>query len=92
MSETVIDNPAHHRYELTVDGVTAYVAYSRAPGTITLIHTIVPEALAGRGIGSRLAKFVLDDARHNGEKVIVQCPFIAAFLKKHSEYNDLILA
>jgi len=92
MSETIVDNTAQQRYELPVDGATAYVAYSRAPGTITLIHTIVPDALAGRGIGSRLAKFVLDDARSHGEKVIVKCSFIAAYLKRHPEYADLTLA
>ncbi len=92
VSETIVDNPAQQRYELTVDGATAYVAYSRAPGTITLIHTIVPDALAGHGVGSRLAKFVLDDARSRGEKVIVRCSFITAFLKKHPEYADLVLA
>jgi len=92
MSEAIVDNTAQQRYELQVDGTTAYVAYSRAPGTVTLIHTIVPDALAGHGIGSRLAKFVLDDARSRGEKVIVKCSFIAAYLKRHPEYADLVLA
>ena len=92
MAEEIVDNTAHHRYELKVDGVTAFVAYSRAPGVITFIHTVVPEALAGRGIGGRLAKYVLDDARANGEKIIPQCPFIAAYLRKHQEYQDLVVA
>ena len=91
MSDEIIDNKPHHRYEIDVDGVVAYVVYSRAPGTITFIHTIVPESLAGRGIGSKLAKFVLDEARAHGERVIPQCPFIAAYIKKHQEYQDLVL-
>jgi len=70
----------------------AFVAYSRAPGTITFIHTVVPEALAGRGIGTKLEKHVLDKARADGEKVIPQCPFIAAYIRKHQEYQDLVLA
>ena len=72
--------------------MTAHVDYSRKPGVITFIHTIVPEQLAGRGIGSRLAQYVLDDARRNGEKIIPKCPFIAAYLKRHKEYQDLVLA
>jgi uncharacterized protein len=91
MSDEIVDNKPHHRYEMTVDGHVAYVAYSRAPGTITFIHTIVPEALAGKGIGSKLAKHVLDEARANGEKVIPQCPFVSAYIKKHGEYQDLVL-
>ena len=92
MTDQIIDNRARNRYELTVDGVTAHVDYARAPGVITFIHTIVPEQLGGRGIASQLAQHVLDEARKAGEKVIPQCPFIAAYLKRHKEYQDLVLA
>ena len=63
MDPEIHDNAARHRYELVVDGVTAYVLYRRAPGVITFIHTEVPEALGGKGIGSRLARHVLEAAR-----------------------------
>jgi predicted GNAT family acetyltransferase len=66
MDSEIHDNPAHHRYELEVDGVTAYVLYRRQPGVITFIHTEVPKALGGKGIGSRLARHVLDTARGTG--------------------------
>ncbi|HEY8011868.1 MAG TPA: GNAT family N-acetyltransferase [Rudaea sp.] len=92
MTDGVVDNRVHNRYELTVDGATAFVAYAREPGVITFIHTVVPEALAGRGIGSILATHVLDDARANGEKVIPQCPFIAAYIRRHQQYQDLVVA
>ncbi len=91
MTDGVVDNRTRNRYELTVDGATAFVAYAREPGVITFIHTVVPEALAGRGIGSILATHVLDDARANGEKVIPQCPFIAAYIRRHQQYQDLVL-
>lgn len=87
----IVDNVARNRYELVVDHHLAFVAYERTPGTIRFIHTVVPKALEGRGIGSRLAKYVLDKARADGEKVIPQCPFIAAWLRKHHEYDDLIV-
>ena len=92
MDAEIHDVPAHHRYEVEVDGVTAYVLYRRKPGVITLVHTEVPKALAGRGVGSRLAKHVLDAARAEGLKVVPVCPFIAAWMKKHPEYDDLRLA
>ncbi len=92
MADHVIDNRVRNRYELTIDGETAYVAYARECGLITFIHTIVPEALAGRGIGSILARHVLDAARADGDKVIPQCPFIAAYIRKHPEYQNLVAA
>ncbi len=90
MSDEVKDNPAKHRFELIVEGITAYAEYERTPGTVRFTHTIVPEALGGKGVGSKLAKGALDAVRAEGAKVIPQCPFIAAYIKKHSEYQDLV--
>ncbi|MDZ4866827.1 MAG: GNAT family N-acetyltransferase [Alphaproteobacteria bacterium] len=87
---TVRDNPALHRFELDVDGVIAFSEYSRKPGVVTFIHTLVPDELGGKGVGSKLARGALDLVRARGEKVIAKCPFIAAFIKKHAEYQDLL--
>lgn len=89
MDDGITDNTARHRYELAVDGATAFVLYRRKPGVITFIHTEVPEALAGRGIGSRLARHVLDAARRDGLRVVPLCPFIADWMARHPEYDDL---
>jgi len=56
MNNAVSNNPAHHRYELDVDGHTAATYYKTADGVITFIHTEVPPELGGKGIGSRLIK------------------------------------
>ncbi len=90
MSEAIVDDPDRQRYESRSGGTTAHFEYTRAPRSVTLIHTIVPGALAGQGIGSRLAKFALDDARSRGIKVIVKCSFIEAYVKKHPQYLDLM--
>jgi predicted GNAT family acetyltransferase len=81
----VHDNRAASRYELDVEGAVAFVDYVRTPDAIRLVHTEVPTALEGRGIGSRLVKGVLEDVRRQGLEVIVRCPFIEAYLKKHPE-------
>lgn len=87
---TVHDNPALNRFELEVDGVIAFSEYRRKPGVVTFIHTLVPDELGGKGVGSKLARGALDMVRARGEKVIAKCPFIAAFIKKHAEYQDLL--
>ncbi len=92
MSEDVKDNAAQRRFEITVEGVTAFAEYVRKPGVITFTHTVVPEALGGKGVGSRLAKGALDQVRAEGLKVVPQCPFIAAYIKKHPEYQPLVAA
>ena len=64
----VTNNPARSRYELVVDGHTAFVEYVLAPGVIDFTHTLVPKELGGRGIGSQLAAGVLADATARGLK------------------------
>jgi predicted GNAT family acetyltransferase len=90
MTSTVRDNAELHRFEIDVDGVTAFSVYGRKGGVVTFIHTEVPEALSGKGVGSSLARGALDLVRARGEKVIAKCPFIAAHIKKHAEYQDLL--
>jgi len=90
MSDDVRDNPARHRFELEVDGHLAVAVYSLAPGVITFIHTEVPQALGGRGVGSRLAKGALAQVRARGLKVVPRCPFIRGYIEKHPEWQDLL--
>lgn len=90
-SATVRDNIALSRFELDVDGVTAFSEYSRRDGVTVFIHTEVPDALSGKGVGSKLARGALDLVRARGDRVIARCPFIAAFIAKHKEYQDLLV-
>ena len=90
MSGAVRDNPAQKRFELDVDGHTALLYYRLEPGVITLVHTEVPPELGGRGVGSTLVRGVLEAIRAKGLKVVVKCPFVAAYMGKHPEFNDLI--
>ena len=84
------NNTEQHRYELDVDGDIASLYYRVTPGVITLVHTEVPEALGGRGIGSELVRKVLEDVRAQGLKVVARCPFVSAYMGRHPEFNDLL--
>jgi uncharacterized protein len=88
---SVADNPAANRYEVSVDGkVVGFSAYVLRPDRVIFTHTEVDPALEGRGIGSRLARGALDDARTRGLRVTPRCPFIAAYVRRHPEYEDLV--
>jgi predicted GNAT family acetyltransferase len=86
----VTDNTALGRYEMRMDGQTAFVEYRRRGDRITLVHTEVPEALSGRGIGSALARAVLEDIRRRGVHVVPECEFIAGYIERHPAYGDLV--
>jgi uncharacterized protein len=90
---TVVNVPEASRYELR-DGerMIGELAYRRQGGRIALIHAEVDEALEGRGLGSRLAQTALDDARREGLEVVPLCPFVARFIDRHPEYQDVVAA
>ena len=85
------DNPGLQRFELRKDGTVAAVAeYKLGAGTLQFLHTQVEPAFEGRGLGSRLAKAALDEVRSRGLKAVPRCPFIAGYIAKHREYQDLL--
>jgi uncharacterized protein len=83
------DNTAAYRFELELEGATAFIDYRRQGATLYLQHAEVPAALNGRGIGSRLVRETLDLVRARGERVVPVCSFIRAFVLRHGEYADL---
>jgi predicted GNAT family acetyltransferase len=87
----IVDRPERRRYEMEVDGRVAGIAtYRLTDARITFIHTEIDPAFAGRGLGSRLAEFVLDDARARGLRVVAVCPFITRYIRSHPSYADLV--
>lgn len=80
------------RYVAEIDGVVVgFTEYHlRGDSHYFFYHTELDEGLSGQGIGSRLARFALDDVRAKGALVTPLCPFIAAWMDKHPDYDDLI--
>ena len=81
---------AAQRFQTLVDGTLAVLDYERRDGAMVITHTVVPEAIGGRGIAAQLTRFALDHARAAGWKVVPACSYAAAFLQRHGEYADLL--
>ena len=88
----ILHQPEAQRFEIHQDGHIAYESYTLRPGVVAFEHTVVPDALGGQGIGSALARHVLDWAAAQGLKVDPQCEFIKAWIDKHPEYQPNSLA
>lgn len=56
-----------------------------------LYHTVVSEDYAGQGLASRLVRAVVDDAVAAGRRIVPVCPYVAAWLKKHPEYDEHVV-
>ncbi|MET0337188.1 MAG: GNAT family N-acetyltransferase [Caulobacter sp.] len=78
------------RYELTIDGEVAVVTYNLGSSGLMVTETLVPIALEGRGLASRLARHVIADAKQRGIVILPVCPFFASYLQKHPEHADMV--
>lgn len=92
---TITDHPEIRRYEARLgdalgDALAGFVEYRLAGGRRILLHTDVPPAFAGRGIGAALARHIFDEARAGSSRLTVKCPFIRSWLDRHPEYRDLV--
>ena len=88
----VRDNADARRYEAWVDGALAgFSEYEPHDGWLVFTHTEVDDAYAGRGVGGQLARGALDDVRARGLRLTPQCPFISSWIKRHPDYQVLVV-
>jgi predicted GNAT family acetyltransferase len=84
----------HHaaasRFEAHVDGKLSVCAYRKVGQTLHLTHTEVPPALQGSGIAAALVQAALDFARAEGLKVRPLCSYVALYMRRHPQTQDLL--
>src|SRR5664280_1558398 len=86
----VQQNEAAAQFEVQQEDQLAVLQYDRSPRHLVLLHTEVPPALAGRGIGSALVREALASARGQGLLIVPRCPFVRAYLLRHPEDATLV--
>jgi predicted GNAT family acetyltransferase len=85
------DNTELNRFEMEVEGSTAFLEYKRSRDWLFLIHTEVPEAIEGKGVASAIIQKTLQYAKDNNYKIVPICPFVQSFLKKHPDWNEIVV-
>lgn len=92
MECSITHNLQKHRFETVVDGYKAHIEYVPFDGGIRLTHTVVSAPIEGRGVAAALVKEALDFARTQGVKVIPICSYVVVYMKRHPEYNDILMS
>ncbi|HET9031379.1 MAG TPA: GNAT family N-acetyltransferase [Dokdonella sp.] len=90
MSIEIRHEASASRFVAMVEGEACVLEYQLVGSTMTITHTGVPASLGGRGIAGQLARFALDKAKTEGWKVVPACTYIAAWIEKHPEYQELL--
>jgi predicted GNAT family acetyltransferase len=87
----VVDHPLGGHIDAVIDGATAGSAFYRiVEGRVVVTHTEVKDAYEGKGVGTAIARTLLDQIRANGQQIVPLCPFVAGYIERHPEYEDLV--
>ena len=60
----------------------AHIEYTLENGVFTVIHTIVPKALEGRGIAAKLAAAAAEYAKTEHYTLASDCSYMTAWMKR----------
>ena len=75
-------------FEIHAGDDVAFLEYRFYKKDIALMHTEVPESMGGKGVASALAAFAFKFAKEHKKQVMVYCPFVGAYLKRHPELKE----
>lgn len=83
MEYDVIHCPDRQRFEIVINGHTAFLEYELENGALDVVHTVVPKVLEGQGIASALMKQALRYAGERQLRVIPTCRFADAYMRRY---------
>lgn len=85
-----VKNELMQRFELDIEGKTAFLEYrAQGPEVLAFTHTFVPPELRGRNLAAILTRYALEDARRQGKKVAPLCSYVAVFMERYNEFQAL---
>lgn len=89
MSLQITHRPEAGRIEAQVENSLCYIDYRQADNVMHILHTIVPEAVGGRGVAGQLTEFAFALARQRDWKINPVCTYTQAYLQRHPEHSTL---
>lgn len=86
----VTHRPDARCFEAMVDGQRAVAEYLRQGQVVQMTHTVVPQALEGRGIAAALVEQALIWIEREGLKVEPVCSYVRSYLTRHPKWLHLV--
>lgn len=93
MAEELTHNRKKSRFEVRLDeGLAGFAHYKLRNGVATFDHTEISPEFGGRGLGSTVVRYALEQAVAEGWKIRPTCPFVVAYLKRHHDFDDSVVS
>ncbi|MCI0617393.1 N-acetyltransferase [bacterium] len=85
----VIHNEAEDRFETWIDGQLSKLDYMQDGNTMVMTHVGVHPEHRGQGVAGKLTEVALEYAKEKSFRVIPMCPYIATYIRRNPQYEDL---
>lgn len=90
MSKPIVYNPDEGRFEQAYGDLIAYANVRRKDDIIYIDYVEAPLPLRGKGAAGAFMHGLMKQLREDSLKVVPICGYAASWLKRHSEYHDLV--
>jgi predicted GNAT family acetyltransferase len=86
MNTVVTRNLPLSRFDIHVDGELAgFADYTIKDGVVVFPHTEIAPKFGGKGLGTILVEFALNEIAQENLTVEPLCPFVSKYIGKHPE-------
>lgn len=85
----ITHNPAENRFETWIDGQLSKLDYIEDGDTIVMTHVGVHPDHRGGGVAGKITGVALEYARKKDLRVIPMCSYVAAFIRRNPQYDEL---
>ena len=84
----IFNNEKLMHFEIHEENFIAFLEYRYYKKDIAFMHTEVPDSMSGKGVASALAAYAFQYAKENKKPIMVYCPFVGEYLKRHPEFRE----
>ncbi|MEM1081927.1 MAG: GNAT family N-acetyltransferase [Pseudomonadota bacterium] len=90
MTLAVNHHEAAQRFEAVVEGQRCELNYTLKAPVMSMNRVFVPPPLEGRGIAGVITRYAPDTCIEQGWSVIPRCPYVAAWIRRHPDYQSVV--
>ena len=87
----VIHDIEKQKFFVVIDDLESHLEYVKVENVLNLNYTYVPSELRGKGIAGKIVKEALTYGKDNKLKIIPSCSYVADYIRRHKEYQPLLV-
>ncbi len=89
-NDHVTYNVAEKRYEMPFGHLMVYANVRKDTNVLYIDYVFAPPELRGTGAAGQFMRELMDVVRTENLKVVPICGYAASWLRRHSDYHDLV--